>query len=57
MYHLRQYKSITIDPVRVLWIEAHEFIEQDVGTWCHAHRRPGMAGISFKSGINLFFTS
>ena len=52
-FDVREYKAVSIHPVRILRIEAHEFVEQDVGNWCHAHWGSGMAGIGFECGIDL----
>ncbi len=52
-HHLRKNKSIPVDPVRVFWVEGHEFVEQDMGHWGHAHRGTGMTGVGFESGIDL----
>ena len=37
----------------VLRIEAHEFIEENVGSRSKAHGGAGMAGIGFEGGIDL----
>ena len=52
-YDLRQDKTITIDPVWVLGVEVHEFVEHDVGNGCHTHGGSGMTGIGFEGGIDL----
>lgn len=52
-YDLRQDETITIDPIRVLGVEAHEFVKHDVGNRCHTHGGSGMTGISFEGGIDL----
>lgn len=51
--HLRENKSITIDPVGVFGVESHAFVEKNVGNRCHAHGRAGVAGVGFEGGINL----
>lgn len=51
--HLRENESITIDPVGVVGVESHEFVEEDVGNGCHAHGRAGMPGVGFEGGIDL----
>lgn len=50
---LRKNKSISIDPIRVLRIEGHELIEENMGHWGHAHRGTGMSGIRCEGGIDL----
>ena len=40
--HLRKHKSITVQPCRVLWVEAHELIEENVRNGSHAHGGAGM---------------
>lgn len=50
---LREYESISVDPIRVLRVEGHEFVEEDVGHGGHAHGGAGMAGVRFESGIDL----
>lgn len=52
-YCLREYESISVDPIRVLGVEGHEFVEEDVGDGGHAHGGAGMAGVRFESGIDL----
>ena len=51
--HLRENKSITIDPVGVVGVESHELVEEDVGNRCHTHGRAGMPGVGFEGGIDL----
>ena len=51
--YLRQDKAISVDPVGVLRVEGHEFVEHDMGNRCHAHRSPGMAGVGLEGGIDL----
>lgn len=51
--HLRENESITIDPVGVLGVESHEFVEKDVGNRCHTHGRTGMPGVGCEGGIDL----
>lgn len=49
----REDESITVNPFWVFWVVVHEFVEEDVGNWSHAHGRSGMAGVGLESGINL----
>lgn len=53
MPDLRKHKSITIDPVRIRGIEAHEFVEEDMGHWGQAHRGARMSGVRFEGRIDL----
>ena len=53
-YDLRQDETIAIDPVWVLGVEIHEFVEHDMGNGCHAHGSSRMAGIGFGGGIDLW---
>ena len=53
MVYSRENESVAIKPVRVLWVEGHEFVEQDVSHWCHAHRGTRMANVGFGDGIDL----
>lgn len=52
--YLRQDETIAIDPVWVLGVEAHEFVEHDMRHGCHAHGGSGMAGIGLEGGIDLW---
>ena len=52
-YDVREDEAITIEPVWVLGVEAHELVEHDVGDGCHAHGGSGMTGIGFEGGIDL----
>ena len=40
---LRENESISVDPVRIRRVEAHEFVEHDMGHWGHAHGRTRVA--------------
>lgn len=51
---LREDKSIPVDPVWVLRVESHEFVEQDVCGGSQAHRGARMAGVGFGGSINLY---
>ena len=53
-YDVREDETITIEPVWVLGVEAHELVEHDVGDGCHAHGSAGMTGIGFEGGIDLY---
>jgi hypothetical protein len=50
---LREDESVSIQPVWVLWVEGHGFVEQDVSDRSHAHGGARMAGIRCKGGIDL----
>ena len=51
--HLRENESISIDPVRIRGIEAHKFVEQDMGYWSHPHGGARMPRIRSKGCIDL----
>ena len=36
--YVREDKTIAVQPLRVLGVEGHELVEQDVGYRGHAHR-------------------
>jgi hypothetical protein len=46
-------ETITVGPVRVLGVEVHELVEQNVGHGGHTHRGTGVTGVSLGGGINL----
>lgn len=48
-----QYEAVATRPQRVLGIESHELVEEDMCSWCQAHGRAGMAGVGFGGGIDL----
>ena len=50
---LRQDKSISIYPIRILRVECHEFVEEDVSDRCHTHGRTRVAGVGCEGGIDL----
>lgn len=52
-FDLRKNKTISIQPIRILWVEVHEFVEKDVGHRCHPHGGAGMPWIGLTSGIDL----
>ena len=52
-HHSRENKSIAVDPVWIRGIEAHEFIEHNMGDGRHAHRGARVAGVGFEGGIDL----
>ena len=51
--NLREDEAIAIEPVRVLGVEGHEFVPENMGNRCHAHRRTWVAGVGFEGGIDL----
>jgi hypothetical protein len=44
---LREDEAVSVDPAGVLWVEGHEFVEEDVGGRRQAHRGARMAGVGF----------
>ena len=50
---IRKDESIPIDPMGILWIEGHEFVEEDMGCWGQAHGGTGMARVRLEGGIDL----
>lgn len=52
-FHLRENKPIPVKPIRILRIESHEFIEENMGYRSHAHGGAGMPGIGFEGSIDL----
>jgi hypothetical protein len=54
--HIRKNETIPVSPVRVLGVEVHELVEQDVGHRGHAHRGTGVTGVSLGGGIDLVVT-
>ncbi len=50
---VREHKSVPVNPVWVLGVEGHEFVEEDVSGGREAHRRSGMTGVCFESRIDL----
>jgi hypothetical protein len=48
-----EHEAITVDPVGVLGVEAHELVEEDVSHGGHAHGGTGMAGVGFEGSIDL----
>jgi len=51
--HVREYKSIPVNPLWVLGVEGHEFVEEDMSGRRQAHGRSGMAGVCFERRIDL----
>ena len=50
---LREYESISIEPIRILRVEVHKFVEKNVGNGRHAHGGAGMPGVGFERSIDL----
>jgi len=50
---VREHKSVAVDPFRVLGVEGHELVEQDMGHWGHAHRGARVARVCLERGIDL----
>ena len=53
LINLRKYESISIDPVRIVRIEAHELVEENMCGRGEAHGGSGMTGVGFEGGIDL----
>ena len=51
--YVREDKSVAVQPLRVLGVELHELVEQDVGDRRHAHGRTGVARVGVEGGIDL----
>ena len=51
--HLRQNESISVDPVWIGGIEAHEFVKEDVGCWSQAHGGARMPRVGLEGRIDL----
>ena len=49
----REYKSVSVEPIGILGVEGHEFIEHNVSDRSHPHGGSGMPGISFEGSIDL----
>lgn len=52
-WYLREHETVPVGPLRVLRVEPHELVEEDVGDWGHTHRRTGVAGVGLERGIDL----
>jgi hypothetical protein len=50
---LREDKSVSIQPMWVLWVEGHEFVEQDMSDRGQAHGGAWVAGVRCEGGIDL----
>lgn len=35
-WNSREDEAVTVQPLRVLRVELHELVEENVGNWCHA---------------------
>lgn len=55
--NVRENKTIPVNPVGVLGVEAHELVEEDVGDGGHAHRGTGVTGVGLEGGIDLRYPS
>ena len=49
----RENESVPVEPIRIAWVESHEFVEHNVGDGCHAHRRTRMPRVGLDRGIDL----
>lgn len=52
-WNIRKNESVPVSPARVLGVEVHELVEQDVGHRGHTHRGTGVTGVSLGGGIDL----
>lgn len=52
--NVRENESVTVDPLGVLGVELHEFVEQDVGDGSHAHGRTRVTRVGLGGGIDLW---
>ncbi len=50
---LREDETISIQPMWVLGIEGHEFVEENMSDWSQPHRGSGVAGVRLEGGIDL----
>jgi hypothetical protein len=50
---VREHESIPVNPLWVLGIEGHKFVEEDMSSGSQAHGRSGMTGVCFERCINL----
>lgn len=50
---LREDETISVDPGRILWVEGHELIEENVRNRSHTHGRTWVAGVRLRRGIDL----
>ena len=48
-----QHEAIPIEPRRILRVEGHELVEEDVGHRGHAHGRTRVARVCLEGGIDL----
>ena len=51
--YVREDKSVAVQPLRVLGVESHELVEQDVGNRGHAHRGARVTRVGLRGGIDL----
>lgn len=52
--YVRENESVAVQPLRILGVESHELVEQDVGNRGHAHRGTRVTGVGLRSGIDLY---
>ena len=50
---IRKYEAVAVEPPRVLWVELHELIEEDVRGRGQAHGGTRMAGVGIVCSIDL----
>ena len=53
----REDESVSIQPVRILRIEFHELVEQDMGYWSQTHGRTRVTGVGGERCVDLVVTS
>jgi hypothetical protein len=52
--HLRENETVAVQPLRVLGVERHELVEQNVGNRGHAHRGTRVTGVRLRGSIDLY---
>ena len=50
---LRENESVSVDPVGVLGVEAHELVEKNVSDRGHTHGSTGVTRVGFGGRIDL----
>lgn len=51
--YIREHESISVQPTRVLGVECHEFVEEDVSGRSATHGRTGVATVCLEGSIDL----
>lgn len=47
-----QDEAVAVEPVRVLWVVAHDLVVEDVAHWGAAHGETGVAGVGLFDGVD-----